>query len=80
VSGWWRFLFFVSCFFLGWVLARKTPPGGSILGFRPIVEDMLWLKVGRWMVTIPVYIRGQHLVVVWPFVKRFNQEGRPWMK
>lgn len=80
MSGWWRVLFFVSCFMLGYALARRGPPGWSIFGLREVTHDMLWLKVGRWMVTVPVFIRGQHLVFVWPFVKRFSEEARPWLK
>lgn len=80
MSGWWRVLFILSCFLLGYALARKGGPGSSILGFREVTRDMLWLKVGRWMITMPVFIKGQHLVLVWPFVKRFNEEGRPWLK
>jgi hypothetical protein len=72
MSGWWRVIFILSCFLLGYAFARRAPPGSSILGFREVTRDMLWLKVGRWMITAPISIKGQYLVLVWPFVKRFN--------
>lgn len=82
MSGWWRVLFFASCFLLGYALARKGRPGSSVLGFREVTYDMVWLRIGRrWMVTLPVFIRGRHLVFVWPFIRRFNkEEARPWQK